>query len=405
MLSRYLLEMTNKKSVIREISYYGLERSNVVGADNVFDFSLGNPSVPAPKSVNDSIKNVLDTNDPFIVHGYGPGVGHLSTRRAVAKSLNGRFGVNYTEDNIFMCMSAAGAIAHAVRAVTNPDEGDEVLVFAPYFPEYVPYITGAGAKVTVVPADTETFQINFNEIDKYINKNTMAVLVNTPNNPTGIVYTEETIKRLSTILEAKEKEYRHPIYIISDEPYREIVFSGISFPFIPKYYKNTMICYSFSKAISLPGGRLGYIAVNSEAEGFEHMIEIFGQASRFIGHNGPATLMQLAIESVIDDTADLSVYEENANILYDALTNMGYSCVKPGGTFYMFPRSLEPDAVKFCEKAKKLDLLLVPSDSFGCSGHFRIAYCVPTEKVKRSLPLFERLAVEYDVKSCSKMNG
>lgn len=386
-------EMLGKKSVIREMFAYGAVRAKEIGYDNVFDYSLGNPSVPAPKEFQDRLSKLVQEEEPTKLHSYSPSLGIESTRIAVAESLNKRFGMNYQLEHIFMVSGAAGAIAHAVRSVTN--EGDEVVTFAPFFPEYMPYINSTGAILKIVPADIETFQINFEKFEEMLNPKVAAVLVNTPNNPSGVVYSTKTLEKLSDILKAKEKEYGHAIYLISDEPYREIVFKGVDAPYAGKMYHNTLTCYSFSKSLSLPGERIGYIAVNPECDDAGILVDVFGQISRGIGHNCPPSLMQLAIETVLDKTADLSVYEKNKEILFDELTKLGFQCVEPGGTFYMFPRALEEDANQFCEKAKEFDLLLVPGDSFGCPGHFRISYCVDTEKVIRSLEAFRKLAEYY----------
>lgn len=393
MIAKEFLDMLGQKSVIREIFAYGSERAKEIGYENVFDYSLGNPSVPTPKEFTDKIVELITKEDPMVIHGYSPSLGIESVRDAVAQSLNKRFDMNYTLDHIFMTSAAASAIAHALRCVTVP--GDEVITFAPYFSEYVPYVTKTGAKLKVVPADTKSFQINFEAFDQIMNEKVMAILINTPNNPSGSVYSEETLKKLSSYLIEKEQQYSHPIYIISDEPYREIVFNGGKAPYVAKYYKNTLTCYSFSKSVSLPGERIGYLAVCPECEGADVLVDMCGQISRGIGHNCPSSLIQLALPSVLDKTSDLSVYETNKNILYKELTGMGFECVEPGGTFYMFPKSLEPDAKAFCEKALKYDLLLVPGDGFECKGHFRMAYCIPTEKVERSLEAFEKLVKEY----------
>lgn len=393
MLSQHYVDMTSKKSAIRELFDYGVKRGKEVGPENVFDYSLGNPSVPAPQEFTDALIDLIQNTDPVALHGYSQSLGIASVRQAVADSLNSRFGMDYKMEDIFMTVGAAGAIAHAARAVTVP--GDEIITFAPFFPEYYYYINETGATLKVVPADTTSFQINFDELEKIISPKTMAVLINTPNNPSGIVYSTDTIKKLAAFLTEKSAEYGHDIYIISDEPYREIVFAGVDAPFVSKYYANTILCYSFSKSISLPGERIGYIAVNPACKDAATIVDMCGQISRGIGHNCPPSLIQLAVAKVLDKTADLSVYEENKNILYRELSRMGYEIVEPGGTFYMFPKALEEDAVAFCERAKKHDLLLVPSDSFGCTGYFRISYCVPTEKVLRSIPVFEALANEY----------
>lgn len=393
MISQEFVKMTGQKSVIREMFSYGMERAAEIGAENVFNYSLGNPSVPAPAKFTEALIDLIQNQDPVTIHGYSPSLGIQSVRQAVADSLNQRFQMTYKPSHIFMTVGAAGAIAHAARAITVP--GDEIITFAPFFPEYNPYINKTGAKLVVVPADTKSFQINFEEFEKLINPKTMAVLVNSPNNPSGIVYSTKTIDTLASILYKKQAEYGHPIYLISDEPYREIVFAGVDAPFIAAHYNNTMTCYSFSKSLSLPGERIGYIAVNPACEDAELLVDVFGQISRGIGHNCPPSLIQLAVAQVLEETADLSVYETNKNILYKELTRLGFDIVEPGGTFYMFPKALEEDAKAFCEKAKKYDLLLVPSDTFGCPSHFRISYCVPTEKVERSIAAFEKLVAEY----------
>lgn len=393
MLNQHYIDMCGQKSVIRELFSYGSERAKEIGYENVFDYSLGNPSVDTPQSFTDEMIRLLQNESPVTLHGYSPSLGIDSVREAVATSLNERFDMNYTKDHIFMVSGAAGAIAHAARAVTVP--GDEILTFAPYFPEYNPYINSTGATLKVVPADISSFQINFDAFLNMLNEKVMAVLINTPNNPSGIVYSTKTIDQLALILKEKEEEYGHPIYIISDEPYREIVFHGVDAPFIASHYHNTITCYSFSKSLSLPGERIGYIAVNSACEDACLMVDMFGQISRGIGHNCPPSIIQLAVTKSLYETADLSVYETNKNILYTELTKMGFECVEPGGTFYMFPKALEEDAVAFSNKAKELDLLLVPSNSFGVPGHFRISYCIPTEKVERSIPVFKKLAQMY----------
>ena len=394
MIAKKYKDMLGKKSVIREISEYGGQRAQEIGYENVFDFSLGNPSVPAPRIVDETIAKLALQGDSLAVHGYSPSLGLDSVREAIAYSLNNRFGMNYSKDHIFPTSGAAAALAHAVRAVTEP--GDEVLTFAPHFFEFYPYINETGAVLKVVPANVENFQINFIAFEKMFNPKVNAILINSPNNPSGVVYSAETLTRLAEILLAKEKEYGHDIYIISDEPYREIIFDGKKTPYTSKFYANTISCYSFSKSLSLPGERIGYIAVNPACKDAALIVDMCGQISRGIGHNCPSSIIQLAVAEVLEQTSDLQVYEDNMHILYDALTEMGFSCVKPDGTFYMFPKSLEPDAVAFCNKAKEFDLLLVPGDGFGCPGHFRIAYCVPTEKVQRSLEAFRKLAVYYN---------
>ncbi len=392
MINESYKRMLSGKSIIRELSEYATARGKEIGYDNVYDYSLGNPSVPCTDHYTNTVIDMYKNENPMTIHGYSPSLGIESVRATVADSLNRRFGMDYEGKHIFMASGAAGALAHAFRLVTKP--GDEIIVFAPFFPEYREYIGRTGALMKVVDADTESFQINFEALEKTINDNTMAVLINTPNNPTGIAYSTDTIKKLGEFLNAKEKEYGHDIFLISDEPYREIVFAGADAPYPAKYYDNTLTCYSFSKSLSLPGERIGYVAVSPRATDAHILSVIMGQISRGIGHNCPSSTAQLAVAACIDETSDLSVYETNMNILYDALTGMGFSVVKPGGTFYIFPKALEEDASAFCMKAKKYDLILVPSDNFGCPGYFRMAYCIDTEKVKRSIPVFEKFVKE-----------
>ena len=392
MLVQKYIDMLGAKSVIRDLAGKAAVRGAEIGYENVFDYSLGNPSVPVPDAINETMIKLLQTMDSRSLHGYSPNPGLPEARDAVAASLKRRFGIDYKREHIFMTSAAASALAHAFRLVTQ--EGDEIITFAPFFPEYRPYVNLTGAVLKVVSPDTETFQINFDEFEKMINEKTMAVLINTPNNPSGIVYSEDTIKKLADILREAQKKYSHAIYIISDEPYREIVFDGKEAPCLPKFYDNTISCYSFSKSLSLPGERIGYMAVNPAAEGADLLVNMAVQISRGIGHNCPSSIMQRAIAENIDLTADLSVYETNMNLIYDKLVELGFTVVRPGGTFYIFPKALEEDSVAFCQKALKYDLVLVPGDSFGAPGFFRMAYCIDTEKVKRSLPVLEKFVKE-----------
>ena len=394
MISETYQAMLSGKSVIRELSEYATMRGKEIGYQNVFDFSLGNPSVPVPKAYNDKLIELIQTRSAMEVHGYSPSLGISSVREKIAASLNRRFGMDYTMDDIFMTSGAAGALAHAFRLVTAP--GDEILTFAPFFPEYNPYVNLTGAKLRVVPADFTGFQINFDAFEEMLSEKVHAVLINTPNNPSGIAYSAETLKRLADILTAKEQEIGHEIWLISDEPYREIVFDGKEIPYVSKFYPRTLSCYSFSKSLSLPGDRIGYVAVNPACGVSKMLVVMCGQISRGIGHNCPTALMQLATADCCDLTADLSVYETNMNLLYDELTSLGFEIVRPGGTFYMFPKALEEDAVAFSKKAHAHDLILVPGNSFGAPGYFRIAYCIDTEKVERSLEAFRRFVkAEY----------
>lgn len=397
MIAGHYEKMLQEKSVIRELSEFAAARGREIGYENVFDYSLGNPSVPVPDAVTETMIRMLREIDPMALHGYSPSLGIPSVRQRVAASLRQRFGLPYEEEDIFMTSGAAGALAHALRAVTVP--GDEVLTFAPCFSEYFPYVNGTGAVLKLVPADTETFQIHFEALEEMLTEKVSAVLINTPNNPSGVVYSAETLKNLAAVLNKKADAYGHDIYLISDEPYREIVFAGVEAPFVSSYYDNTLLCYSFSKSLSFPGERIGYVAVNPACADAAKIIQMCGQISRETGHNCPASIIQLAVAENLGITADLSVYETNKNIIYDELKTLGFPCTEPGGTFYIFPKALEEDARAFCEKARKYDLIMVPGDGFGCPGYFRMAYCIDTEKVRRSLPALRRFVREvYGVK-------
>jgi aspartate aminotransferase len=393
MLNEEYKAMLRNKSVIRETFMYGRKRAAEIGKENVFDYSLGNPSVPCPAKFTEMMQRLLQEEEPVALHGYCPSQGDPTFRKAVAESLQKRFGLPYTIDDIFPTTGAAGALAHAVRAVTKP--GDEVITFAPYFPEYGPYIAGTGAVLKVAPAKAPAFQPDMEALAALLSEKTAAVLINTPNNPSGVVYSADTLTKLAALLTDAGAKYGHPIYLISDEPYREIVFDGAVCPYPARYYAHTLTCYSFSKSLSLPGERIGYVAVTPGCEGEALLVDVMTQISRFTGHNCPPSLIQRACAECLDVTSDLSVYETNMNLLYDKLTALGFEVERPGGTFYIFPKALETDANAFCQKAREYDLLLVPSDSFGVPGYVRLAYCIDTEKVKRSLPALEKLAAAY----------
>lgn len=395
MLAKQYKDMLGAKSVIRSLAEFAARRGKEIGYENVFDYSLGNPSVPVPQAFTDVMIRMLQEKNPMELHGYSPSLGIVSVKEKIAASLEKRFGLPYRAEHIFPTSGAAGAIAHALRCVTEP--GEEVLTFAPYFPEYGPYVNLTGAKLKVVPADTESFQIHFEAFEEMLTEKVAAVLINTPNNPSGAVYSAETIQKLAAIMKEKSEKYGHRIYLISDEPYREIVFEGVDAPYPAKYYDDTLTCYSFSKSLSLPGERIGYVAVNPACPEAALMVEMCGQISRGTGHNCPSSIIQLAVAEVLDMTSDLSVYETNMNLIYRELQALGFTCNKPGGTFYIFPKALEEDAVAFCNKALKYDLILVPSDTFGCPGFFRMAYCIDTEKVERSLPALRKF-VENEYK-------
>lgn len=392
MLVQKYKDMLGGKSVIRELSEFATARGKEIGYENVFDYSLGNPSVAVPKEFNDAIIKAIQTMSGQAVHGYSPSLGITSVREKVAASLEKRFGIPYRAEHIFMTSAAASALAHAFRLVTQP--GDEILTFAPFFPEYHPYVDLTGATLKVVPPNFVDFQINFDKTAEMMTEKVMAVMINTPNNPTGVVYSEDTLKKLADLMTEKSKQYGHPIYLITDEPYREIVFGGKQAPCVSKFYDNTIMCYSFSKSLSVPGERIGYLAVNPKAEGAEFMVPMCGQISRGIGHNCPSSVIQLAMAEVLDLTSDLSVYETNMNLIYNELVDLGIEVVKPDGTFYIFPKAPEADAKAFSKKALAYDLVLVPADTFGAPGYFRMAYCIDTEKVERSLPALRKFIKE-----------
>jgi aspartate aminotransferase len=394
MISQKYKEMLSEKSVIRQLSEFASERGRQIGYENVFDYSLGNPSVPVPQEFTDYMIQLLSSRDTASLHGYSPSLGIPGVREAVAKSLEKRFGIPYRAGHIFMASGAAGGIAHALRVIAGP--GDEIIGFAPFFPEYRPYVELTGSVLKMVPPDYEGFQINFEAFEELIGPKTAAVLINSPNNPSGVVYSTGTIRRLTDTLCRKSEELGREIYLISDEPYREIVFEEVDTPCISSFYKNTMMCYSFSKSLSIPGARIGYVAVHPECNEAETLIHMCGQVSRGIGHNCPTSIIQLTIAGLLGKTADLGVYETNMKLIYKELKMLGFTCVKPGGTFYIFPKALEEDAKIFCQKALDYDLIMVPGDSFGVPGYFRMAYCIATEKVGRSLEALRKFVLtEY----------
>lgn len=392
MINKYYKSMLQGKSIIRELSEYATARGQEIGYENVFDYSLGNPSVPCPETYTKTVIDLYQKEDPVAIHGYSPSLGNTQVRRQVAESLSRRFHIPYETKHIFMTAGAQSAVAHSLRAVTEP--GDEVIVFAPFFPEYGPYIKATGASMRVVPANTENFQVDFAAFQEMMNPRVQAVLINSPNNPSGVALSKETLEKLADYLRQKQEEYGHDIFLISDEPYREIVFDHGEIPYPSQFYDNTLSCYSFSKSLSVPGERIGYIAVNPTAKDADILAVIFGQISRGIGHNCPSATSQFAMAACLAETADLSIYETNMNLLYDMFTELGMEVVRPNGTFYIFPKALEEDANAFCQKAKDYDLILVPSDNFGVPGYFRMAYCIDTEKVLRSIPVFKRFVKE-----------
>ncbi|WP_315070237.1 pyridoxal phosphate-dependent aminotransferase [uncultured Clostridium sp.] len=395
MLSKEMIAIGSKRSTIREIFEFGKRRAEIVGRDKIYDFSIGNPNVPAPAAVKEAILDILENEESTLVHGYTSAQGDDKVRESIADSINKRFDTNFTKNNLYMTVGAAASISICFKALSCKD--DEFITFAPFFPEYRCFVEATGAKLIVISANIENFQINFEEFEKKINKNTKAIIVNSPNNPSGVVYSEETILKLTKILKEKSSEYGHTIYLISDEPYREIAYKGIEVPYLTKYYENTFVCYSYSKSLSLPGERIGYVLVPNEIENFEDTYAAVCGAGRVLGYVNAPSLFQKVVGRCAGITSDISVYEKNKELLYNGLIEMGYKCVEPGGAFYLFPQSLEPDAKAFCEKAKKYDLLLVPGDDFGCPGHVRISYCVQTEQIENALPIFKKLAEDYNI--------
>ncbi len=394
MINKDMYALGSKRSVIREIAEYGWSRAAEIGAENVFDFSIGNPSVPAPDCVNEAIIDMTKNTDSVTLHGYTSAPGDMSCRTALADNLNARFNTSYRGDNFYLTCGAAASLCISLRALCC--EGDEFIVNAPYFPEYKVFIESQGGKAVIIPPDTETFSLNITELEKAINEHTKAVLINSPNNPTGVVYSKEALCFLAELLKKKEAEFSHPIYIIADEPYRELAYD-IDVPFIPELYDNTIVCYSFSKSLSLPGERIGYVLVPDECADSKELRAAVAGAGRALGYVCAPSLFQRVVARVSGQTADISVYKRNRDILYSALTEMGFKCVRPDGAFYLFMQCPEEDASAFCEKAKKYELLLVPGDGFGCPSHVRISYCVQTEKIERSLEAFRALAKEYDM--------
>ena len=395
MVNQEYYNLGTAPSVIRQLFAYGLEQAAKVGADKVYDYSLGNPSIPAPKKVNESIKKIVDEMDSIKLHGYSMAAGFDTARAAVAKDLSERFGLDVKASELFFTCGAAPALISIIKALIV-DADSEIMAVAPFFPEYRPFVNANGGKLVVVPADTKAFQIHLDEVEKRITKNTQGIIINSPNNPSGVVYTEETLKGLAALLERKSKEYGHPIYIIADEPYRELVYGGVKVPFIPCLYKNTIVCYSYSKSLSLPGERIGYVYVPGFTDDSHAVYAAIAGAARIMGHVCPPTLMQKVIELCAEERPDLVAYDENRNLLYSSLREMGYECAKPDGAFYLFVKAPNGDANAFSEKAKlEHNLLVVPADGFGCPGYFRLSYCVANDMIQRSLPAFKAMIESY----------
>ncbi len=393
MFNEKMYALGSKRSIIREIFEYCKTRAVKIGSDKVFDFSIGNPSVEPPKEISDTICDLIKNESAVLLHGYTSAQGDLGTREAIASDINNRFGAGVCANNIYMTCGAAASLTISLRALFN--EGDECIVFAPFFTEYRVFIENAGGKVVVSMPEEKTFQINISDFEKRITEKTRAVIINSPNNPSGVVYSEETIKAVCQTLNKKEKEYSHPIYLIADEPYRELVFDDIKVPYLMNYYNDTIVCYSYSKALSLPGERIGYIAVSPKMQDSQNVYLAICGAGRSLGYVCAPSLFQQVIKKTIGAKVDVNIYKENRDILYGALSEYGYECVQPDGAFYLFVKALESDAYKFFEKAKQKEILVVPCDDFGVSGYVRIAYCVDKQRIVNALPAFKALAEEY----------
>ena len=394
MINETMMQLGNVRSVIRELFEYGKKRKAEVGEENVYDFSLGNPNVPAPASVNETMIELLGSRDDYYLHGYTSAQGDADTRAAIAENLNKRFGTAFHADNFYMTCGAAASLKISITALYTP--GDEIIALTPDFPEYRVFVETAGAKLVEVSSDPDTFQIDFEKLAAAITENTKAMILNSPNNPSGVVYRGDSIEKLAALLNERAAEYRHPISLLVDEPYRELVYDAdTEVPYITKYYDNTIVCYSYSKSLSLPGERIGYILVPDQLEGSRDVYAAVCGAGRALGYVCAPSLAQHVVEKCTGQVADLFIYRENRDLLYNTLTEYGYTCIYPDGAFYLFVKAMEPDANAFCERAKQHDLLLVPADSFGTPGYLRIAYCVQTEMIRRALPAFKALAEEY----------
>ena len=377
------------RSVIRDLFEYGRSRAAIVGEENVFDFSLGNPSIPAPAAVNETIRDLLTDTDSLALHGYTSAVGDFATRKAIAQDLNARYGADAAPEDFFIGCGAAPELCAVLKALAVP--GGEALAIAPYFPEYKPFAENAGLTFKVVPPDVPNFQINFDALEAALTERTQALILNSPNNPSGVVYSEETLEKLGALLKRKSGEYGHPIYIISDEPYRELTYGGITTPWVPHFYPNTVVCYSYSKSLSLPGERIGYVYVPKACADGKALYAAVAGAARAAGHVCAPSLWQKVIARCTQLRPDLDAYDLNRRTLYEGLTALGYEMAKPDGAFYLFIKAPDGDAVAFSEKAKQKDLLIVPGNGFGCPGWFRICYCVSLDTIQRSIPVFAAL--------------
>lgn len=393
MINEKMRQLGAKRSSIRELFEYGKKRKAEIGAENVYDFSLGNPSVAPPESVSREMVRLLTESDPTALHGYTSAQGDAGVRAAIAEYINSSYGEHVTADCLYMTVGAAGALTSALTSLVG--EGEEVIVNAPYFPEYRVFIERCGARVVEVACCADTFMPDIKAIENAIGERTAAIIVNSPNNPSGAVYGEECIRALTEMLTRKERKLGHPIYLISDEPYRELVYGGATVPYLTKYYNNTVICYSFSKSLSIPGERIGYILVSPRIEDFTAVYQAVCGAGRALGFVCAPSLLQKLLPACLGQVADISIYDRNRRMLIEKLTEYGIETVKPEGAFYLFIKSPSGDAYEFCERAKKHEILIVPSDDFGTPGYARLSYCVRTEEIERALPAFKALAESY----------
>ncbi len=394
MINETMYQWGSNRSVIRDLFEYGKAKAAELGPENVYDFSLGNPTVPAPEAVNATIRELTQTMDSISLHGYTSAQGDAGTREAIATYLNSTYGTTFTADNFYMTCGAAASLTITLNALVS-SPSDEVITIAPYFPEYGVFIKAAGATMVEVAPDTSTFQLNFDALASAITANTKAIITNTPNNPSGAVYSEATIEALASLLASRAADYSHPIYLICDEPYRELVYDGVTVPYVTKYYADTIVCYSFSKSLSLPGERIGYILVPAEVTDSSRVYAAVCGAGRGLGYVCAPSLMQRVVARCVGQVGDINIYKKNRDTLYDGLTALGYECYKPDGAFYMFVKALEPSAEAFSERAKAENLLIVPATGFGCPGYVRISYCVDYDMICRSLPAFKRLYESY----------
>ncbi|WP_147565912.1 pyridoxal phosphate-dependent aminotransferase [Clostridium tyrobutyricum] len=393
MISDIMKDYVSKSSIIRAMFEEGKKMASIYGEENVFDYSLGNPNVEPPENIKNSIVEILNSESPNLVHGYMSNSGYDDVRTKIAQNINKKYNLKLTENNLIMTCGAAGGLNIILKTLLNP--GDEVVTFAPFFGEYENYAHNFNGKLVVVPSNTDTFEPDLNQLEAKINSKTKVVIINSPNNPTGIVYSEKLIKDLSELLDKKQREFNTSIYLISDEPYREIVYDGVKVPYILNYYRNSIVGYSYSKSLSLPGERIGYVVCSSEADDFDNIMQALNVANRILGFVNAPSLFQRVIAKCLDAEVDVNIYKKNRDLLYGHLTKIGFSCVKPQGAFYLFPKSLIQDDVEFAKEAKKFNLLIVPGSAFKCPGHFRLSYCISYDKIEKSLDSFDKLARKF----------